>query len=42
MLFEKKGPKKAVKKQKKGLYPVLYVMERSEERRVGKECDGVC
>ena len=27
MLFEKKGPKKAVKKQKKGLYPVLYVME---------------
>lgn len=27
MLFAKKGPKKAVKKQKKGLYPVLYVME---------------
>ncbi|MCI9176222.1 MAG: chemotaxis protein [Lachnospiraceae bacterium] len=27
MLFEKKGPKKAVKRQKKGLYPVLYVME---------------
>jgi methyl-accepting chemotaxis protein len=27
MLFEKKGPKKAGKKQKKGLYPVLYVME---------------
>lgn len=27
MLFEKKGPKKAAKRQKKGLYPVLYVME---------------